>query len=40
MADETPEDMSVIATNLVDEQDDAEFADDQEPTTDLLGVEQ
>lgn len=40
MSEPTPEDMSVITTNLVDEQDDAEIADDQAPTTDLIGVEQ
>lgn len=40
MPDPTPEEMALITTNNVDEQDDAELADNQEPTTDLIGLEQ
>lgn len=39
MPDPTPEEMALITTNNVDDQDDAALADDQEPTTDLIGLE-
>lgn len=36
MSEQFPEDMSVIKTNLVDEQDGVEFAYDQEPVTEIV----